>query len=177
MKNEGTAMAKSPATKETKFPIFIDAEKMLEKMGDLTRNTSEKAFEFFMKRGGSLGAHFDDWLHAEMELLRPVSVEITESRDAVNIKAAVPGFKPEEIELSVKNAELFMAGEQKTESRNEDESTFYSEWRSNKFARQLRLPCEVDPDGVVANLKDGVLTLTLKKKPLAEPAKITVKAA
>lgn len=178
MKNQGTAMAKADEKKvEPRFPVFIEAEKMLDRMAELTRETSQKAFEFFMNRGGSLGAHFDDWLHAEMELLRPVTVEITENTDNVFVKAALPGFKPEEIELSLNDNILFMTGESRTETKKEDETTFYSEWRSNKFARQLKLPCEVEPNEEAATLRDGVLTLTLTKKPTAEPAKITVKAA
>jgi HSP20 family protein len=177
MKNQGTAVAKSPAKSEPKFPVFVKAEEMLERMAEIARDTSQKAFELFMRRGGTFGAHFDDWLNAEMELLRPVSVEVTETKENVNVKAMIPGFKPEEIKVSVKDKDLFLTGEATTETKNEDEHTFYSEWRSNKFARQVGLPCEVVQDGAEAKLKDGVLTLTLQKKPLAEPANITVKAA
>lgn len=177
MKNQGTAVVKSPVKEEPKFPIFVEAEKMLAKMAELTRETSQKAFEFFMDRGGSLGAHFDDWLRAEMELLRPVPVEISETNENVNVRANVPGFRPEEIEISVKDADLYLTGETKSETKKEGETTFYSELHSSQFVRHLTLPCEVEPDGVAAKLKDGVLTLTLKKRPQAEPAKITVKAA
>jgi HSP20 family protein len=176
MKNQGTAMAKAPEKKVSKPPIFVEAEKMFDKMADLTRETSQKAFEYFMDHGGMLGSRFDDWLHAEMELLRPVPVEITETDKLVNIRAAVPGFKADEIELSVNDNNLFLTGETKFEEKKEDEKTFYTEWRSNQFYRQLRLPAEVLSEGADAKLKDGILTLVLKKKPIVDATPITVKA-
>jgi HSP20 family protein len=176
MKNQGTAMAKSPDKKVSKPPFFVEAEKMFDRMAGLTRETSQKAFEYFMNHGGTLGSRFDDWLHAEMELLRPVPVDITETDKVVNIRAAVPGFNADEIELSVNDNNLFLTGETKYEDKKKDEKTFYTEWRSNRFYRQLRLPTEVLSEGADAKLKDGILTLVLKKKPMVDATPITVKA-
>lgn len=169
-------MAKATEKKISKPPFFVEAEKMFDKMADLTRETSQKAFEYFMNHGGTLGSRFDDWLHAEMDLLRPVPVEITETDKLVNIRAAVPGFKAEEIELSVNGNDLFLTGETMFEDKKEDEKTFYTEWRSNRFYRQLRLPADVLSESADAKLKDGILTLVLKKKPITDAAPITVKA-
>ena len=169
-------MAKSPEKKVSKPPMFVEAEKMFDKMADLTRETSQKAFEYFMDHGGMLGSRFDDWLHAEMELLRPVPVEITETDKFVNVRAAVPGFKADEIEMSVNDNDLFLTGETKFENKKKDEKTFYTEWRSNRFYRQLRLPADVLSEGADAKLKDGILVLELKKKPIVDAAPITVKA-
>lgn len=169
-------MAKSPDKKVSKPPFFVEAEKMFDRMAGLTRETSQKAFEYFMNHGGTLGSRFDDWLHAEMELLRPVPVDITETDKMVNIRAAVPGFNADEIELSVNDNNLFLTGETKYEDKKKDEKTFYTEWRSNRFYRQLRLPTEVLSEGADAKLKDGILTLVLKKKPMVDATPITVKA-
>jgi len=176
MKDQATAMAKATEKKISKPPFFVEAEKMFDKMADLTRETSQKAFEYFMNHGGTLGSRFDDWLHAEMELLRPVLVEITETDKLVNVRAAVPGFKPEEIELSVNGNDLFLTGETKFEDKKEDEKTFYTEWRSNRFYRQLRLPADVTSDGADTKLKDGILTLVLNKKPATVQVAATTKA-
>jgi HSP20 family protein len=177
MKDQATAMAKTPEKKVSKPPFFIEAETMLDKMANLTRETSQRAFEYFMEHGGMLGSQLDDWLHAELEVLRPVPVEITETDKLVNVRAAVPGFNPDQIELSVKDNELYMAGEAAIENKKEDEKLFYTEWRSNKFYRQLRLPAEVEAEGADAKLKDGILNLTLYKKPIGKTASIEVKAA
>ena len=176
-KAENSLIKKPAAEKRAPAPVFIEAEKMFDRMAQISRETALKAFEFFERRGMSFGAHLDDWLMAESELLRPVPVEITETKDTVKIRAATPGFKPEEIEVSIKDKILFLSGESKLEEKHEDENTFYTEWRSNRFCRQLELPSEVESEGVEAQLKDGILSLNLKKKAFQEADKIAVKAA
>ncbi len=177
MKHEAVAVAKEPVVPETKFPAMVEAEKMFERMAELTMETSKKAYEYFLQRGNEFGSHFDDWLKAEMEVLRPVPMEITQTDEIINVSAAVPGFKPDEIEISVKDAVLMISGETHAETKNEDEKTFLSEWRSNRFCRQMRLPSEVETEGVTAQLKDGILHLSLKKKAAEEAANIAVTAA
>jgi HSP20 family protein len=90
---------------------------------------------------------------------------------------AVPGFKAEEIEVSVKDDTLIVSGETKEELKDEGEDTFYSEWRSDRFLRKLTLPTAVDTENVDAKLKDGVLKLGLKKVAEHEVTKVKVQAA
>jgi HSP20 family protein len=164
------------AASENEFPMLVEAEKMFERFAELTRETAQKAYEFFLKRGGEFGREIDDWFKAESEVLRPVSVEITETDKQINVNAAVPGFKPEEIQISVDGNLLILSGETKAETEKEDENTVYSEWRSNRFFRQLRLPAEVNADKVKANLKDGILNLKLPKAAPHEAKQISVSA-
>ncbi len=176
-----TSDEKALATTEVKAegfaPIFVEAEKMFERLADLTKETTHKAYEFFQRRGGEFGRELDDWFRAESEILLPVPVEITETKDAINVRAAVSGFKPEEIEVSIKEKLLILSGETEIEEKTTDENTIYSEWRSNKFCRQLTLSSEIDADKVKANLKDGVLQLTLPKIPAREATQVPVNAA
>jgi HSP20 family protein len=158
-------------------PIMVEPETMFDRFAEISKEIAHRAFEFFQTRGREFGTHLDDWLKAESEILRPTPVEITENGDTVNVRAAVPGFKPEEIEVSINGDRLFMSGEAKSEQKKEDENTFYSEWRSNRFCRQLTLPSKVETDGVHAVLKDGVLTLALKKAAERGAAKVSVKTA
>lgn len=177
MNKEPTSMVKTEETEKPMAPVFVEAEKMFDRMAEITRETAQRAFEFFQRRGMPFPSHFDDWLKAESEILRPVPVEITETPDLVNVRASVPGFKPEEIEVSVKDNVLFLSGETNVEEKKEDENTYYSEWKSNRFYRQLMLPSQVQTEGVEANLKDGILHLSLTKKTKQEAEKIAVKAA
>lgn len=174
----GTSDEKALATKASgEFtPIFVEAEKMFERIANLTRETTGKAYEFFQKRGNEFGRESEDWFRAESEILRSVPVEITETKDAINVRAAVPGFKPEEIEVSLQENLLILSGETESEEKITDENTIYSEWRSNKFCRQLTLSSEIDAEKVTANLKDGVLQLTLPKIPVREATQVPVNA-
>lgn len=155
-------------------PVFVEAEKMFEHLANVTTETALKAYQFFLHRGGEFGREFDDWFRAESEILMPVPVEITETEKNINIRAAVPGFKPEEIEVSVKNNLLILRGVTEMAAKKEDENTIFSEWRSNKFFRQLMLSSEVNSEKVTAKLKDGILLLKLPKIPAREPTQVPV---
>jgi HSP20 family protein len=158
-------------------PIFIEAEKMLERLAETTRETTRKAFEYFQRRGGEYGRELDDWFKAESEVLLPVPVDLTETEDNIKIRAGVPGFKPEEIEVSINGKTLILSGKTETEEQKKDENTIVREWSSNRFCRQLTLSSEVDADKVKAKLKDGVLKLKLPKIPHHIATNISVEAA
>ena len=177
MEKQATALAKSEEKNAAVSPAFVEAEKMFDRFAETSREIAKRAFEFFQDRGWEFGNQFDDWFKAESEILRAAPLDITETPDSINVRLAVPGFRPEEIEISVKDKQLFMSGETASELKNEDEQTFYSEWKSNKFCRQFTLPTNVDTKDVKAELKDGILFLNLKKLPEIEPAKIEVKPA
>lgn len=163
--------------KDDRSPFFVESEKLLDKLTEITKETANRAYDFFVERGSRLGSHLEDWLIAESEVLRAAPVKITEANGKVNVTIAAPGFKPEEIEVSVRDNTLIVSGETATEEKKEDETTFYSEWKSNRFFRQLALPADVEVDGAEATLKDGVLKLVMKKKAETEASKVAVKAA
>lgn len=158
-------------------PFFVETERLLEKLADITKETASRAYDFFVERGSLFGSHLEDWLRAESEVLRAAPVKITEANGNVNVMIAAPGFKPEEIEVSVKDNVLIVSGETEQEEKKEDETTFYSEWKSNRFLRKLSLPAGVEAEGAKATLKDGVLTLAMKKKAETAATKVAVKTA
>lgn len=155
-------------------PVFVEADKMFDRFFRLNREIGQRAFELFLQRDAEFGSAFDDWLRAEAEFLLPVPVEITENKKQFNIKARVHGFKPEDIEISVKDKLLILSGE--TEERKEAEDTGYSEWHHHRFFRALPLPGEIDFDKAKAKLKDDVLQLALPKLPEQKPKRIDVNA-
>ena len=71
---------------------------------------------------------------------------------------------------------MIISGKTEKEEKKEEERAFYSEFRSNRFFRSLILPSEVDAEKAEANLKDGVLRLTLPKLPVREATQVTVNA-
>lgn len=175
--NTGKQAALTTTSKTDGFkPILVEAEEMFERLAGFTKETAQKAFEFFKQRSGEFGTEIDDWFRAESEVLMPVRAEITETADKINVRAAVPGFKPEEIRVSVEGKLLILSGETESKEKRADENTIFSEWRSNRFCRQFMLSSEVDEEKVEATLKDGVLQLTLPKIPPHEAKQIPVNA-
>lgn len=159
-------------------PFLVEAEKMFDRLAEISRETAKKAYEFFLDRGGDFGKEIDDWFKAENEVLRFVPVRVTEANGTVSVRADVPGFKPEEIEISVKDDLLMISGKTEEHIEKKDENVVYTDFKSNRFFRQMILPSPVNADNVEAQLKDGILNISLPKATVAdEPKKIAIKAA
>ncbi len=74
---------------------------------------SRRAHELFEARGREPGHDLEDWLRAESELLCPVSIAMSESKGLVSVRAEVPGFRKNEIELSVEPRCITILGKRK----------------------------------------------------------------
>lgn len=106
-------------------------------------------------------------------------IDVYQTEDEVIVKASAPGFKPEDIQISVTDDTLTLRGEisQEREEKDENGSQYYiRELRFGSFSRSIRLPNPVDVDKAKAEFENGVLTLTLPKAEGAKPKTITVKA-
>ena len=105
------------------------------------------------------------------------SFDIKETKEAYLIQADLPGFKEADLEISLTGDRLTVGGKRERQERQEDE-TYYSMERSyGSFSRTFTLPDGVQGDKVKAELKDGVLGLTLPKKPEVKSKRIAIKAS
>lgn len=127
---------------------------------------------------------FDDLLGDELFQARRSkatyvpAVDIVETKAGYRLLADLPGFQPEDIEISVENGSLVISGERKLgqEPVQEQESVRHRERPVGRFRRTFSLPKGVDVEGIVATVEHGVLSLDIKK-PVAEiPRKIKVQA-
>jgi len=103
--------------------------------------------------------------------------EVKETKDGFVFKADVPGIKESDLEVNVSGNRLTVSGKREQE-KQEQNDTFYAYERSyGSFTRSFTLPEGTDPNSVRAELKDGVLTMTMPRTPEAQPKKIPVKTA
>ena len=102
-------------------------------------------------------------------------VDVREAEGAYQIQADVPGADRDSLKVEVKDNVLSIEGEKHRESSAETDGVTRSERAYGSFLRKFSLPEEVDGDRIEASYKDGVLSVTLPKKPEAAPKRITVK--
>ena len=102
------------------------------------------------------------------------ALDMYEDKDAVVVRAELPGMKKEEIEVSLHDGALTLSGERKCEQHLEEGEPYRSERFFGRFQRTVSLPTQVAPDKVKAQYKDGVLTITLPKAEEAKPKHIDV---
>ena len=91
-------------------------------------------------------------------------VDVSETDQEVKVVAELPGLEEKEIEVTLQDGVLTLQGEKKAESDN----TFYRERWHGQFQRSLQLGPDVDPDKVAASFRNGVLTVTVAKRPEAQ---------
>ena len=100
-------------------------------------------------------------------------IDLYEADDAYTVEVALPGVKPEAVELHLHENVLTIAGTRAASER--EERCLRRETPTGDFRFELRLPGDVVADGIEARTADGVLTLTLPKRPEDTPRKIDVK--
>jgi len=105
------------------------------------------------------------------------SLDLSETKDVIVVKAEIPGIEPKEIQVSLQDQVLMIKGEKKQEKEEKDEHYFRKERLYGAFARSIRLPVPVAGEKVSAAFKNGVLTVTLPKTPAAKGTTIPIKEA
>jgi HSP20 family protein len=103
--------------------------------------------------------------------------DVTESKDAVIVKAEIPGVDQKDISVSFEGGMLTIKGEKQQEKEEKDKRYHRVERSYGAFCRVMRLPAPVDGSKATATFKDGVVTITLPKAPAANGTTIPVKAA
>ena len=102
------------------------------------------------------------------------ALDVEETEDNFTLHVEVPGVKPEDVDVSIEESVLTIAGSRDFYEDKQAEGFRRVERRFGTFHRSVRLPDRVDPDGVTAQYKDGLLTVTVPKAESAKPRRIQV---
>lgn len=102
------------------------------------------------------------------------AVDIKEEDGRYLIRADVPGINPEEIELTMEDGVLTIKGERKSETETREEGYTRMERVKGSFYRRFNLPDTADSDSISANSSNGVLEVSIPKKPALQPRRIEV---
>jgi HSP20 family protein len=101
-------------------------------------------------------------------------VDVEETDREILVKADLPGVDPKAVEVSVENGVLTVRGEKKEEKEERKKNYHRVERFAGSFYRAIPLPAGADAEKVTATSANGVVTVTIPKKPEAQPKKITV---
>lgn len=143
----------------------------------IVRDPFEAAYRDFVRLGGSRARFF-----APRPLSRPVTLrshgtlplDISEKDGALIVRASLPGFATEEVEVELDGGVLSISATRADEQQAEDERHYRRERRSGSLSRRIALPDAVADAEVDAELKDGVLTLTIPIPEASRPKQIEV---
>ena len=131
------------------------------------RQAMDRLFEdSFVRR--PFGSGFDGSLTGQLPL------DVTRTSDALVIEAALPGIRPEDVDITVEDGTLAIRGEYREEKRDGEGEALVTEIRRGSVARALTLPNGLEPDKATASFEHGVLTLRIPKAESVKPRQIKI---
>ena len=104
------------------------------------------------------------------------AIDVYETDDDVIVKAALPGIKPEDVEITMTGQTLTLRGELKEDEEVKRDQYLFRERRFGSFNRTLQLPVRVQGDNAEATFADGLLTLRIPKADEVKPRQIRINA-
>jgi HSP20 family protein len=104
------------------------------------------------------------------------AVDVTECDDHYLVTAEVPGVKREDLTLEIREGVLSLRGEKRSEREETKEKARLLERSYGAFSRSFSLPADADAEKISAKFEDGVLKVTIKKRPEAKPKAISIKS-
>ena len=103
------------------------------------------------------------------------AVDIYEDEEALTLRVELAGVDPKDVDIRFENGTLTLKGDRKLEREEKRDNYHRIERQYGSFTRSFSLPATVDPEKIKAESKNGVLVVTLPKKPEAKPKAIQVK--
>jgi HSP20 family protein len=126
----------------------------------------DRLFDNFFEHGPRGQSNLSAWEPA---------VEVSDTTDAVMVKAQVPGIPKDNIQVHVTDDSITLKGEVKEEEKKEEKNYTRREFRYGAFLRTIALPAAVQADKATAQLKDGVLEITIPKSEKAKVKEIPIR--
>lgn len=103
-------------------------------------------------------------------------LDVYEDKDRIHVDCDLPGFKKDEISLTLEEDILRISAERKTDRQDKNEGSYYVRERTcQSFSRSVRMPQNIMHDKVSAEYDNGVLRIAVEKKPEAKPQTISIK--
>ncbi len=94
--------------------------------------------------------------------------------DELTVKMALPGFKPEEVEITTTADALLVRGETRKETEEKQDRYLRREIQTGRFSRSVALPFPVESERAEASFDNGMLTIRLPKSEAVKPKKISI---
>ena len=102
------------------------------------------------------------------------AVDIYETENELVVKADLPEVSEKDLDVRVENNTMSIRGERKFEQKTEKDNSLRVERTYGSFTRSFSLPNTVNTEGIKADYKNGVLTVTLPKRAESKPKQVKV---
>ncbi len=134
-------------------------------LGELVslRHAMDRLFEdSFVRRDPAAGGQYQ------------LALDIRTSGDELVVEAALPGVKPDDVEISVLGDSLTISASHRDEQNRDEDGYTYREIRRGSFSRTVNLPSNLRTDAASATFDNGLLTLRIPRAEEAQPRHIPI---
>ena len=100
------------------------------------------------------------------------AIDVFDKKDAIVVKAEIPGVDKKDVSITISENELTIKGEVKKEQEVNEKDYYHCERSYGTFSRTIGLPGSIDKSKVKASYKDGILEILLPKSEEAKPKEI-----
>jgi HSP20 family protein len=107
-------------------------------------------------------------------IVRSPSIDISEDDKTYLVRAEIPGMDSKDIHLTVEDHHMTLKGEKRTEKKEKPKNGHFAESFFGSFSRTFRLPETIETKKIKARLRNGVLEITLPKRPETKPKEIPI---
>ncbi|MHB8460712.1 MAG: Hsp20/alpha crystallin family protein [Candidatus Limnocylindrales bacterium] len=104
-------------------------------------------------------------------------LDVSATSDEVRVDASLPGFSPEDVEITFEGGTLTISGQTNNEREQRDGSFLLQEIRHGSFSRSVSLPDGLEPERARATFDNGVLTIRIPKAEQVKPRQIRISPA
>ena len=149
-------------------------------MFSLVRRGNSQANPYYYDRWSEPFGLLDNmarWANADTGQWYSPALEAKETKESFVFALDLPGIEQKDLDISMKDGSLTISGKREHEHVADEESYYARERCYGSFSRSFSLPKTADAENVSAELKNGVLTVSVGKKAEAQPKQITVKAS
>jgi len=108
------------------------------------------------------------------EGLSTLPLDVTSTKDELVVEASLPGFKPDDVQITVENGVLQIEGTYRNERRTGEGETLVSEIQRGSVSRSVTLPSGLEAEKASATFADGMLTLRIPKAESTKPRQIRI---
>jgi len=102
------------------------------------------------------------------------AIDVIEEGESFVVRADLPGMDKKDVEITLSDRILSIKGEKKGKSEDQDKRYLRRETWYGSFERRIALPETADAEGIKAEMKDGVLTVSVKKREETKPRQIAI---
>jgi HSP20 family protein len=133
-------------------------QSIAEDLARINERIMRRAYEIFQNRG-SLASDLDNWLTAESETVWKPAIELTETQTEFVLTVAAPGIEPKDIQVETTAEDIVIQAESHHEHVEGEGAVHSCEFQCGSMFRTVHFPKRINPDGVKAEFKHGILKI------------------